>query len=78
MNIIDFEADRKRQIETFLPAATEMARKAGAISISLIQRQLGVGYTPAAALVDEMQRRGLVTKTFDNDAGGFRWLGEPK
>jgi S-DNA-T family DNA segregation ATPase FtsK/SpoIIIE len=58
-------ADQDGQDEGFddelLPEAIEVVIDAGQASISMIQRRLRVGYARAARLIDEMEKRGLVS-----------------
>lgn len=41
--------------------AIELALESGKISTSLIQRRLSLGYGRAAKLIDEMEKRGIVS-----------------
>ena len=58
-------ADRDGQEDGYddelLPDAIEVVIDAGQASISMIQRRLRVGYARAARLIDEMEKRGLVS-----------------
>jgi len=47
--------------DELLPDAIEVVIEAGQASISMIQRRLRVGYARAARLIDEMEKRGLVS-----------------
>ena len=47
--------------ETLLSQAIEMAVTDGQVSTSVIQRRLKIGYARAGRLVDEMERRGIVS-----------------
>jgi|CZCB01.1.fsa_nt_gi S-DNA-T family DNA segregation ATPase FtsK/SpoIIIE len=51
---VDYEEDE------LLPEALMLFAQAGTASISLLQRRLRIGYTRAARLVDDMERRGFV------------------
>ncbi|HHU29550.1 MAG: DNA translocase FtsK [Bacillota bacterium] len=51
---VDYEEDE------LLPEALMLFAQAGMASISLLQRRLRIGYTRAARLVDDMERRGFV------------------
>ena len=44
-----------------LRPAIELALESGKISTSLIQRRLSLGYGRAAKLIDEMEKRGIVS-----------------
>ena len=72
------EEYRFRKIKELLPEAVAMAQREGAIRISVLQRTFRIGYTLAAAIVDEMQRSGLVGLLFDQAAYGFPWIGGTK
>ncbi|NLN06618.1 MAG: DNA translocase FtsK [Firmicutes bacterium] len=48
--------------DELFPQAVLLFAEAGTASISLLQRRLRIGYTRAARLVDDMERRGLVGK----------------
>lgn len=41
--------------------AVKLAKERGEISTSYLQRKLGIGYSKAARLIDEMEEKGLVT-----------------
>lgn len=45
-----------------LPDAIEVVRQDGRCSTSMIQRKLAIGYNAASRLVEEMERRGMVSK----------------
>ncbi|MDD4080026.1 MAG: DNA translocase FtsK [Eubacteriales bacterium] len=47
--------------DELLPQAIEMAVEAGQMSISMLQRVLRVGYARAGRLIDEMDRRGIIS-----------------
>ena len=44
-----------------LKAASDLAVESGKISTSLIQRRLSLGYGRAAKLIDQMEKRGIVS-----------------
>jgi len=44
-----------------LEQAIKLTKERGEISTSYLQRKLGIGYSKAARLIDEMEARGLVT-----------------
>jgi S-DNA-T family DNA segregation ATPase FtsK/SpoIIIE len=46
--------------DELFPEAVLLVAEAGAASISLLQRRLRIGYTRAARLIDDMERRGFV------------------
>lgn len=41
--------------------AVELIRKTGRVSISYLQRQLGIGYNDAAKIIDLLEERGIIT-----------------
>ncbi len=45
-----------------LPEAVEIVVEAGQASVSMLQRRMRVGYARAGRLIDEMQRRGIVSE----------------
>jgi S-DNA-T family DNA segregation ATPase FtsK/SpoIIIE len=47
--------------DELLPEAIETVIDAGQASISMLQRRLRVGYARAARMIDEMERRGLIS-----------------
>ena len=47
--------------DSMLRPAIELALETGKISTSLIQRRLSLGYGRAAKLIDEMEKRGIVS-----------------
>ena len=49
------------ETDPMLRAAIDLAVESGKISTSLIQRRLSLGYGRAAKLIDEMERRGIVS-----------------
>lgn len=49
------------EFDELLPKAIEMAVEAGQMSISMLQRVLRVGYGRAGRLIDEMDRRGIIS-----------------
>jgi len=55
----DTEETWQEEDELF-PEAVMLVAEAGTASISLLQRRLRIGYTRAARLIDDMERRGFV------------------
>lgn len=45
--------------------AVELAQRTGRISVSLLQRRLGIGYPRAARLVDLLEERGIISSAED-------------
>jgi DNA segregation ATPase FtsK/SpoIIIE, S-DNA-T family len=48
--------------------AVELAQRTGKISVSLLQRRLGIGYPRAARLVDLLEERGIISTAEDGRA----------
>ncbi len=57
----DSFSDEGEVFDELLPDAIEMAVEAGQTSISMLQRVLRVGYGRAGRLIDEMDRRGIIS-----------------
>lgn len=47
----------------FYNEAVELAQRTGRISVSLVQRRLGINYNEAQKLVNELEQNGVVSKT---------------
>ena len=47
--------------DALLPDAIELAIELGKISTSMIQRRLGVGYSRAGRIIDQMEARGIIS-----------------
>lgn len=47
--------------DALLPEAIELAVNLGKISTSMIQRRLGVGYSRAGRIIDQMEMRGIIS-----------------
>ncbi len=47
--------------DEMLPAAVDVILETGQASVSMIQRRLKLGYARAAAIIDEMEERGIVS-----------------
>ncbi len=58
---VDGELSDDDGVDELLADAIEVVIDAGQASISMIQRRLRVGYARAARLIDEMEKRGLVS-----------------
>ena len=56
--------------DTLYRRAVELIRKTGKASISHLQRQLGIGYSDAAKIIDLLEARGVVGP--QTDASGQR------
>jgi S-DNA-T family DNA segregation ATPase FtsK/SpoIIIE len=46
--------------ELILARAREVIRREGRASVTLLQRNLGIGYTRASRLIDQLEREGLI------------------
>jgi S-DNA-T family DNA segregation ATPase FtsK/SpoIIIE len=57
----DDDGGGEEGFDELLPQAIEMAVEAGQMSISMLQRVLRVGYARAGRLIDEMDRRGIIS-----------------
>ena len=58
------DAEKEEVAEEYddrLPEAVEIVVEAGQASVSMLQRRMRVGYARAGRLIDEMQRRGIVS-----------------
>ena len=58
---VDASAEGDGESDPMLKAAIDLAVESGKISTSLIQRRLSLGYGRAAKLIDEMEKRGIVS-----------------
>lgn len=47
--------------DVLLPDAIQLAVELGKISTSMIQRRLGVGYSRAGRIIDQMEARGIIS-----------------
>jgi S-DNA-T family DNA segregation ATPase FtsK/SpoIIIE len=54
------EMKKKEQGDPLLNEATDLARRQGRASISMLQRRLRIGYTRAARLIDTLEEKGIV------------------
>ena len=53
--------DKEDDGDALLPEAIRLAVERGTISTSMIQRRLGVGYSRAGRIIDQMEARGIVS-----------------
>ena len=53
--------DKDDDGDSLLPDAIKLAVELGKISTSMIQRRLGVGYSRAGRIIDQMEARGIVS-----------------
>lgn len=53
--------DKEDDGDVLLPDAIELAMSLGNISTSMIQRRLGVGYSRAGRIIDQMEARGIIS-----------------
>lgn len=47
--------------DALLPDAINLAIELGSISTSMVQRRLGVGYSRAGRIIDQMEKRGIIS-----------------
>ena len=47
--------------DELLPEAIEMAVDSGTISTSLLQRRFRIGYNRAGSIIDQMEKRGIIS-----------------
>lgn len=57
-----------------IDAAIAYAKANGRVSVSRLQRGMGIGYSRAAALLDEMAARGLIKPGITKST--WEWRGE--
>ncbi len=57
---LEVEADEEFEPDVLFPDAVELVVRMGEASISLLQRRFRIGYTRAARLIDDLERRGVV------------------
>ena len=57
---LEVEADEQFEPDVLFPDAVELVVRMGEASISLLQRRFRIGYTRAARLIDDLERRGVV------------------
>jgi S-DNA-T family DNA segregation ATPase FtsK/SpoIIIE len=62
--------------DTLIEQAIELASQLDHLSISLLQRKLGIGYPRAARLMDQLEERGVVSH--DDDGGKGRIVLHPE
>ncbi len=53
--------DTEEDGDELLPEAVNLAMSLGKISTSMIQRRLGVGYSRAGRIIDQMETRGIIS-----------------
>lgn len=51
---------KEEEMDQLFPSAVELVVRTGQASISLLQRRFRIGYTRAARLIDDLERRGIV------------------
>ena len=53
--------DTEEEGDALLPDAISLAVELGKISTSMVQRRLGVGYSRAGRIIDQMEARGIIS-----------------
>ena len=64
-NSVRSDAEKEEIAEEYdsrLPEAVEIVVEMGQASVSMLQRRMRVGYARAGRLIDEMERRGIVSE----------------
>ena len=51
--------------EKYLRDAMRIAITQGTVSISILQRRLGIGYSRAGKIIDELESRGYISEVND-------------
>ncbi len=57
---LEIEEGDGEELDELFPDAVELVVRTGTASISLLQRRFRIGYTRAARLIDDLERRGVV------------------
>lgn len=57
---IDTAEEIEEEVDAIFAEAVELVVRTGQASISLLQRRFRIGYTRAARLIDDLERRGIV------------------
>ena len=57
---LETKTDEQFEPDELFPDAVELVVRMGEASISLLQRRFRIGYTRAARLIDDLERRGVV------------------
>ena len=60
------DSEENSTVDEMLAKAIELAIDSGQISISMLQRQLRIGYARAGRLLDEMTLRGITAESGGN------------
>jgi S-DNA-T family DNA segregation ATPase FtsK/SpoIIIE len=60
INALDVDEGDLDDLDELFPDAVELVVRTGQASISLLQRRFRIGYTRAARLIDDLERRGVV------------------
>ncbi|MEW5785987.1 MAG: DNA translocase FtsK [Bacillota bacterium] len=59
-NTLEMDDSAMEELDQLFPDAVELVVRTGQASISLLQRRFRIGYTRAARLIDDLERRGVV------------------
>jgi S-DNA-T family DNA segregation ATPase FtsK/SpoIIIE len=65
-NAVLSDAEREEvssEYDPRLPEAVEIVVEAGQASTSMLQRRMRVGYARAGRLIDEMEKRGIISQS---------------
>ncbi|HOL18350.1 MAG TPA: DNA translocase FtsK, partial [Bacillota bacterium] len=57
---LEIEEGDGEELDKLFPDAVELVVRTGTASISLLQRRFRIGYTRAARLIDDLERRGVI------------------
>ena len=60
LDSLETESEELFEPDELFPDALELVVRTGQASISLLQRRFRIGYTRAARLIDDLERRGIV------------------
>jgi S-DNA-T family DNA segregation ATPase FtsK/SpoIIIE len=60
LSALEVDETDTEELDQLFPDAVELVVRTGQASISLLQRRFRIGYTRAARLIDDLERRGVV------------------
>ncbi|MEN9564728.1 MAG: hypothetical protein RIR73_2972, partial [Chloroflexota bacterium] len=73
LNIAVKLANRRPNEDPLFDQAVEIARNEGRIATAILQRKLGIGYTHATFIIDELEDKGIISK-FEDGPELYRFL----